>query len=711
MNNLKNVLMGVLSLGLSLGAQSQNRNCGSQEYNDFQESIYPGVKKSRDKLESEILKSKQWRATNRENGTITTIPVVVHVLYSSNATNISESQIQSQLDVLNADFRKLNSDINTVLADFQAIAHDAEIQFCLASVDPNGAATSGITRTSTSISSFPLNDNMKRASTGGVDAWDPSKYLNLWVVPGLDDNVLGFAQFPGGQAWSDGVVIADQFFGTEGTVNTNGSFNKGRTATHEVGHYLGLRHIWGDSNCGNDQVDDTPTQQESSSGCPLTSKTCDGKLDNVQNYMDYSDDDCMVMFTTGQAERMWDVLNSSRSGLKNSASTQCANDNPPTVAFKANKTKICAGESVEFVDQSTGLPTAWQWEFEGGTPSVSTDQNPVVEFSEGGVHQVSLIATNDNGAGAEVEKDDYITVIAIEEPQADNVLSCGGEVDLSATTTIPGVEIQWYADAGLTNLLGVGADYATTISQTTSFYVTANSGGQPEYTGNFAPGTGGFHAGWQGIYFTADAAFVLKTIEVNAETAGSFSLEYTPAGGVKQSTVFNVNQGMNKLNVELEVPEGEDHLLFMPTGGVLLHRDNSGVSYPYALSTIGNVTKSTAPGVELDYYYYFYNWEIQKSGCESEATEVVATYDLCVGLEDVGFGEFKVYPNPSDGLFNLLNSSGEDAVVSIYNVNGCLVETLLLKSEMTQDLVLSHGVYFVEFSTVGFVQNKRLIVR
>lgn len=711
MKNLKITLLGVLGFGLSIIAQQPVRNCGSHLYNEHQESLYPGVKKSRVLLEQKILNDKQWRSSNRENGSITTIPVVVHVLYSSAETNISEAQIQSQIDVLNKDFRKLNNDISTVLASFQSIAHDAEIQFCLASIDPEGQVTSGITRTPTSVTSFPLNDNMKKSSTGGMDAWDPSAYLNLWVVPGLDDNVLGFAQFPGGQAWSDGVVIADQFFGTEGTVNMNGSFNKGRTATHEIGHYLGLRHIWGDSNCGNDQVDDTPTQQESSTGCPLSSNTCDGKLDNVQNYMDYSDDDCMVMFTTGQAERMWGVLNSSRSGLKNAAITKCANDNPPTVAFTANKTNLCAGGEVEFLDQSTGLPTSWSWTFENGTPATSTLQNPSVVFSTGGIHTVTLWASNSNGPGQLEVKNGYIITTELEKPQVQVDAYCGGEADLIAVTNVAGAELQWYSDSTLVDFISGGPNYTATVSQNTKFYVTASTSGQPLIISNLSPGMGGFHAGGQGIYFSATEDFILNSIQVTAQAAGDITIEYTPSGEAKQSQVYSVYEGVNTININLTVPQGVDHQLFMPTGGVFLHRDNTGVSYPYALSTLGSVTKSTAAGVELDYYYYFYNWEIQKVGCESDAQEVEVNYDLCVSVPEFESEAFKMYPNPSFGVVNLLNISGQEAFVFIYSINGSLVKKVKIQNGTIITEQMNSGVYMVQFRNDRLVQNQRLIIR
>ncbi|MCB0663092.1 MAG: zinc metalloprotease, partial [Saprospiraceae bacterium] len=181
-----------------------------------------------------------------------TIPVVVHVIWNTTAENISDAQVQSQIDVLNEDFRRLNADANNTWSQ----AADSEIEFCMATIDPNGTATTGITRRQTTVSSFSSNDNMKFYSTGGTDAWPAGDYLNIWVCD-LSSGLLGYAQFPGGPANTDGVVIDYAYFGRNGSATP--PFDLGRTATHEVGHWLNLRHIWGDGNCNvDDFVTDTP---------------------------------------------------------------------------------------------------------------------------------------------------------------------------------------------------------------------------------------------------------------------------------------------------------------------------------------------------------------------------------------------------------------------------------------------------------------------
>lgn len=245
------------------------------------------------------------------------IPVVVHVVYNTAAQNISDAQIQSQIDVLNADYRRLNADAGLVPAVFQPVAADARIEFGLAVRDPNCQQTSGITRTQTTVTSFTFDDKVKHAAQGGHDAWPADRYLNLWVCR-LGGGLLGYAQFPGGAAATDGVVITYTAFGTMGTAAA--PFDRGRTATHEIGHWLNLRHIWGDAvGCATDDgVADTPVQDDEHYGCPAFPQvSCNNgpNGDMFMNYMDYTDDPCMYMFTAGQSSRMDACLAEARASL------------------------------------------------------------------------------------------------------------------------------------------------------------------------------------------------------------------------------------------------------------------------------------------------------------------------------------------------------------------------------------------------------------
>jgi hypothetical protein len=248
------------------------------------------------------------------------IPVVVHVVYKKASENITGAQIKSQISVLNRDFRKKNADISKIPNPFKAFVADTMVEFTLAKKDPRGKPTKGITRTKTDVDTFSHDgDPVKFTATGGIEPWNTKRYLNIWVCT-LTGGLLGYAQFPGGPEDTDGVVVRNTAFGTTGTAQV--PFNKGRTATHEIGHYLNLSHIWGNSlipTCiDSDFVDDTPNQFGPNTGKPTFPRiSCDNgpNGDMFMNYMDYVDDDSMFMFTQGQVARMKAALEDERKQL------------------------------------------------------------------------------------------------------------------------------------------------------------------------------------------------------------------------------------------------------------------------------------------------------------------------------------------------------------------------------------------------------------
>lgn len=233
------------------------------------------------------------------------IPVVVHVLYKTDGENISDAQILSQIEVLNQDFRLKNLNAANIPDAFKLLAADTRINFCLAKVDPTMRATTGIIRKKTNKNYFLADDKMKFASSGGSDAWDSKRYLNIWVCK-IFGRTMGYATPPDVNPNVDGVVISYDVFGNTG--NLRAVFNKGRTATHEVAHWLGLKHIWGDETCGSDDVDDTPKQASYNYNCPsfpqLSSCSETSNGDMYMNFMDLTDDACMAMFTKGQKTKM-----------------------------------------------------------------------------------------------------------------------------------------------------------------------------------------------------------------------------------------------------------------------------------------------------------------------------------------------------------------------------------------------------------------------
>ncbi|KAA9340682.1 M43 family zinc metalloprotease [Adhaeribacter soli] len=305
---------GILCASTAFAQSGNFSRCSAMEALHEQMQQDPQMKLRMDDIEAFTQRYAKNTANKRTAGVIT-IPVVVHVVYNTASQNISDCQIQSQMAVLNEDFRKLNADNAKTPALFAGVAADTEIQFVLATVDPNGNPTTGITRTQTRTKSFSTNNAIKYTSQGGKDAWNTSKYLNFWTAPKLSSQgqqLLGYGQFPGGSAATDGVVMAYAAFGSRAKCPSGvyyTGYDLGRTTTHEVGHFLNLRHIWGDATCGNDQVSDTPTQQTANYGCPtFPHVTCSNQGDMTMNFMDYTDDPCMYMFTAGQKARMQAVL-------------------------------------------------------------------------------------------------------------------------------------------------------------------------------------------------------------------------------------------------------------------------------------------------------------------------------------------------------------------------------------------------------------------
>jgi hypothetical protein len=283
------------STELATSAHKHDRGCASHEVHEQQLRENPELAAKMQEIE----RFTQNAITNGRlvNGKIQ-IPVVVNVLYRTAAENISLTQIQSQIDVLNKDFNALNSDFNQVPTTFSGVKANVGISFVI----------DAVYRKSTTKSSWGTRDAMKKSNQGGLNPTSPTTKLNLWVCT-IGGGILGYAQFPGGSSATDGVVIDSKYLGTTGTATA--PFNKGRTATHEVGHWMNLRHIWGDTTCGSDLVSDTPTHNTANYGIPAFPhySTCSGTpIEMTMNYMDYTDDAGMYMFSNGQKSRMLSIF-------------------------------------------------------------------------------------------------------------------------------------------------------------------------------------------------------------------------------------------------------------------------------------------------------------------------------------------------------------------------------------------------------------------
>jgi Pregnancy-associated plasma protein-A len=283
-----------------------HRTCGAMAAHMMLLERYPSYRVNQMRLEDATNRRRE-RPSNLRQAKIVTIKTVVNVVYKTAEQNVSKAQINSQISALNKDFRATNPDKSQTPAAWKGLVTDSRIKFKLVKV----------TRTKTTENDFTHDDGVKSGATGGIAPFNSKTHLNMWVCP-LRDSLLGYAQFPGGPQSTDGVVINYLAFGTSGTAQA--PFHKGRTATHEIGHYLNLRHIWGDTpDCsGSDMVPDTPNCAGPNTGMPaFPTITCNNgpNGDMFVNYMDYTDDAGMFMFTTQQVLRMRTTLDTERSGL------------------------------------------------------------------------------------------------------------------------------------------------------------------------------------------------------------------------------------------------------------------------------------------------------------------------------------------------------------------------------------------------------------
>ena len=403
----------ILSFYESTNAQ-QLENCYTTEI--YRELIknHPEILSKREELERHTQDfSTRFTSPNQSGNQVLIIPLVFHIIHNYGGENISDAQVIDQVRILNDDFRKRSYDTASIDPVFRPIAADCEIEFRLATLDPDGHCTTGIEHIP-SLLTYYAEDNAK------LNPWPADRYLNIWVVASLAwSGTAAYAYYPGtAPPGADGVITASGYVGSIG----NGSVGRSRVMTHEVGHCLNLSHLWGDTNdpgvsCGDDHVGDTPTTI-GWRGCNLNASSCGSPRNNVQNYMEYSY--CFSMFTEGQKARMRATLNSSIGGRNNlwtpANLLATGTDGSPSQVcslvcdFKATNRTMCAGSSFQFQDLTwNGNATSRSWSFPGGSPSFSTDSMPLVTYNTPGSYDVTLLTTNSVSTDS-ITKSLYITV-------------------------------------------------------------------------------------------------------------------------------------------------------------------------------------------------------------------------------------------------------------------------------------------------------------
>ena len=445
----------ILGFTISSAITAQNGfRCGHTEAMNAVFAEHPEIKAKLEKSEAELEKlDKEAFKTGYKYGyntgntavqkssgvdaTVYTVPIVFHILHQDGVEKIDETQVIDAVKILNRDFAKLNADTTDVIPAFKNLIGKADIQFKLATIDPNGKCTNGIIYHNDPNTDWVQKDISYYKYTGtGAGQWNPTKYLNIYVVKSITavgtgnpkTGVAGYTYTPG--TWSSGsgydaVVLLHDYIGSIGTGTSGG---RDRALTHEVGHWFNLQHLWGSTNqpgvdcTGSDGVSDTPVTQGYES-CPLASspskyQICTpGVSENYQNYMDYSY--CSVMFTKGQVTRMRSaiVANSvGRNNLWSSANLSATGVTSPQICvpvadFSSDKTNDCSGKTVQYKDNSTNAhPTGWSWSFPGGTPSTSTDSMPIVTYNSPGLYAVTYTATTTKGSNT-ITKNNYLNVV------------------------------------------------------------------------------------------------------------------------------------------------------------------------------------------------------------------------------------------------------------------------------------------------------------
>lgn len=507
------LLILLIAAGMfSMNTYAQHhRTCAAHDHMLEQLEQSPKMQNAMDELEKftedfvrdfSLLKSGQTR----------TIPVNVIVVYSNSQENISDAQIQSQITVLNLDYGGTNSDLSNVPSEFAPVtANGTGIQFVL----------DGIERHSDSRTSWGTNDAVKSA----YPPTSPSTTLNMWIC-NIGGGILGYAQFPGGDPATDGVVFSPQYCGSsdydDGSFYLSAPFDKGRTCTHEIGHYLNLRHIWGDGNCSADDfVDDTPIAGAANYGCPsYPDKSCSSNggwtSDMFMNYMDYVDDQCMYMFSEGQSARMWACLNSTRADLGFSGGNV-----PPTADANGPYTGD-PGVSVSFSSagssDSDGSIVSYAWDFgDGGSSSAA---NPSHTYAAEGSYTVTLTVTDNEGATGTAT-----TTATIGNP-CTGVEACDGAITYTLTTDRYASETSWELRTAGGTLVESGSGYSNSTTYTFNWNLAE---GSYVFTINDSYGDGICCSYGSGSYSLVDGCSA--TIVSGGDFGSSETTEFCVPGG------------------------------------------------------------------------------------------------------------------------------------------------------------------------------------
>lgn len=670
-------------------------------------------------LENKLIQKQALESSKKSNSVeksvVYKIPVVFHVLHNNGPENISREQILDAVAILNRDYRRLNDDANSVQSVFSGMPTDIEVEFVLATKAPDGSCFSGITRTQHSLS-FDGEDGDAQvdAIIDGNDVyqgtWSGSKYMNIFVCAEIG-GAAGYTTNPWSTGMKNGIWILSTYVGSIGT----SSISHSRALTHEVGHWLNLDHTWGpNNNPGNaascdddDEVEDTPVCIGVTS-CQLSANTCDDLntsngvtsswttdvKDNVENYMDYSY--CSKMFTPGQRDRMraallstvggrstlWTTSNLNFTGANGAAAALCQAD------FTMNKTVVCVGDSVQFSDATYNAATGWSWTINGGNPSTSTSQNPLVYFNTPGVYTVSLSATD--GSTTDVEtKSQVITVLA-------------------SGTGLPFYE----GFEGYTSLASSNKWFIYDANNNRPFSLVSNVG----YTGQ------------QCVKLNNYAETVDTYDELISSTIDLSSLASTDIATLSFRYSYKKKSTSNSESLKIIATYdcGENWVTRKTISGTTL--SSLATSSQWTPSTTADWTTVHVTTISSLYFTpdFRFKFRFDGSGGNNIYIDDINIYSGAPSDALVTAGvsentslihELDIFPNPTDGELNIHFSipSDQDVTITIQDVTGKITQNQLVKAKIGSNLImmntekLSTGLYFMNLQmgvsqkTVQFV--------
>ena len=612
------------------------------------------------------------------------IPVVVHVIHDGGSNNISDAQIQSQIDVLNQDFRKIsstNGDGNGV---------DTDIEFCLAKINPEGKCTNGIVRINSPLSNH---QTYQRSMLKELSYWDNTRYLNMYVVKNINNGsgTLGYSSFPGGPPDEDGIVVRHDFFGKIGTA----SASLGRTTTHEIGHWFGLYHTF-NGGCGSDictdgdYVCDTPPVANPNFGCP-TINSC--SLDNpnvndqIQNYLDYSDDNCKDMFTDGQKQRMHATLQTFRDNIwqdLNVNSTGCdsgfVNPNCNVVAdFVTLEPNICIGNSITFYNKSLNNPLTYSWYFEGGTPNTSSLANPTVSYPALGSFQVKLLVTNINGIDS-LLLNNYINVI---NPPIGQSLPFSEDFESSSfpsngiTIDNPDGGITWERDTIAVQIQGLASAKINNLINTN--YGQSDALVLPSF--DFTTFTGTPYLKFNWAYAKSDANYSDELLVLASKDCGVNWVQIFYRTGTNMTT-----------GITQTTPYIPDSNTVWKSASINL---TTYASFQNVLLKIVNVT----------------------DGGNNLYIDNINLGDITLGINEaiVTESKFRIFPNPNSGQFTIeyLGENNENSKIYITDLSGRVVYEIgndtNFKKEINVDL--QKGIYNVSIQNGNELYTQKVVIQ